>query len=113
MTTTMVHLTDSIANRTVVRQLDQLEEMIRKLGALEAGLAPPSQLQRPGWLRDQVLAVLQNSDTPLSAKQVCDVIYERTGTKPNNSSVRWVLRYGREAKLGDITNVQPGRYETD
>lgn len=106
---TMVHLTESITNRTVVRSLADLGRVVKSL-ALEKASAPAGVGVRVGWATDQVVPVLGEAGTALSPSEVQALVVARSGREVKYSTVLRTLRDGRWAKTGKTVSVGPGRY---
>lgn len=100
-----VHLTESIANRIVVRCLTDLERVVDQVPA-EGGRAQPKEAgMRHGWATEQVVGVLRDATEPLSTAEVRSTVASRTGYHIKHSTVRYILRYGTWAKASRIVDV--------
>jgi repressor of nif and glnA expression len=56
------------------------------------------------------LRVLESATEPMTAKTVTQEILRRFGEQPAYDSVRHVLRFGKEPRLGHIEPAGNGRY---
>jgi len=92
--------------------LKNLLEAVRAAAARPEPTAHPraERGRRPGWVAPLVLKILKGSTSPMTATAVRKEIVRRFRERPDYESVRYVLRYGKEAQMGLIERVEGGGY---
>jgi hypothetical protein len=107
-----MRLNGALSNPEAHGALKNLHEVVRTAAARPEPAARPKahRGRRPGWVAPLVLKILEASASPMTATAIRKEIVQRFSERPDYESVRYVLRYGKEAQLGLIERVAAGRY---